>query len=361
MNATLLLILLLCGFRAEPLDTASVDDTAEASGGDKAEQKAAEGAGPGSKSDDAAGGTADKVTTDRTAKKTAEKVPAKAASPGPANPLRKARAEAGPIPLHAALAGRVAIEQQAGGSHMRLETNHGPVHLFRPPGFDRKTAGVVVYVHGYYTHVDEAWYEHKLAEQFVASRRNALFIAPEAPAAPEEKPSWTSLRRLLTVVFRMARVKEPAGPLVVMGHSGAYRTLVPWLDEPALHHLILIDALYGNEPDFLDWLARERINRMTLVVKGTAKWADPFVRSLPYAVTLPRIPRAITDLSHAARAAKLLCLRSQYGHFELITEGRVMPVLLGRCGLKTCRRPALKDESAPATLRHGRRTAESAR
>jgi hypothetical protein len=345
VNATLLLILFLCGFRAEPRDIASADDTVEATDGENAAQKAAEGAGPGTKSDDAAG------------RGTAEKVTGKAASPASANPPRKARAEARPIPLHAPLAGRVAIEQQAGGSHMRLETNHGPVHLFRPPGFDRKTAGVVVYVHGYYTHIDEAWYEHKLAEQFVASRRNALFIAPEAPAAPEEKPSWTSLRRLLTVVFRMARVKEPAGPLVVAGHSGAYRTLVPWLDEPALHHLILIDALYGNEPDFLDWLARERINRMTLVVKGTAKWADPFVKSLPYAVTLPRIPRAITDLSHAARAAKLLCLRSQYGHFELITEGRVMPVLLGRCGLKTCRRPALKDESTPATLRHGRRTA----
>ena len=101
------------------------------------------------------------------------------------------------IPLRPTLSGRVSMEQEAGGSHMRLETNHGPVHLFRPPGFDRKTAGVVVYVHGYYTHIDEAWYEHKLAEQFVASRRNALFIAPEAPAAPEESPSWTTLRRLL--------------------------------------------------------------------------------------------------------------------------------------------------------------------
>jgi hypothetical protein len=128
---------------------------------------------------------------------------------------------------------------------------------------------------------------------------------------------------------------------VVVGHSGAYRTLVPWLDEPSLHQLILIDALYGNEPDFLDWLGREHGNRMTLVVKGTAKWADPFVKGLPYAVTLPRIPGAIGDLSRAERGAKLLCLRSQYGHFELITEGRVMPVLLERTGLKTCRRSSL--------------------
>jgi hypothetical protein len=232
------------------------------------------------------------------------------------------------------LSGPVASEPEAGGTHTRLQTNHGPVHLFRPPGFDRKTAGVVVYVHGYYTHIDEAWQEHKLAQQFTASRRNALFIAPEAPATPDEEQSWSSLHRLLTIVLRAAKMGAPPGPLVVVGHSAAYRTLVLWLDEPALHQLILVDALYGNEPDFLDWLARERTNRMTLVVKGTAKWADPFVKKLPYAVTVPQIPTSIYELSREQRAAKLLCLRSQYGHFELITEGRTLPVLLGRGGLR---------------------------
>ena len=349
MKATLLLILLLAGSKLEPADTDVADDPGTA---DRTEPETTDVVERGKKEDDS-----DEPGDD----KAAGKVMPRAKVSAPAGPLRKAKIEARAIPLHARLTGRVAVEQEAGGSHMRLETNHGPVHLFRPSGFDRKTAGVVVYVHGYYTHIDEAWYEHKLAEQFAASRRNALFIAPEAPAAPEEKPSWTSLRRLLTLVFRMSRVREPAGPLVVVGHSGAYRTLVPWLDEPALHQLILIDALYGNEPDFLDWLARERINRMTLVVKGTGKWADPFVKSLPYAITLPRIPAAITDLSRPARAAKLLCLRSQYGHFELITEGRVMPVLLGRCGLKTCRHTAQKDESAAATLHHGRLKAGSKR
>jgi hypothetical protein len=232
----------------------------------------------------------------------------------------------------------VTTEPEAGGVHLRLATNHGPVHLFRPGGFNRRTAGVVVYVHGYYTHIDEAWNEHKLAKQFAASRRNALFIAPEAPAAPEEELSWPSLRRLLTIVFHTTHFAAPPGPLIVVGHSGAYRTLVAWLDEPALHHLILVDALYGNEPDFLDWLARERGNRMTMVVKGTGKWADPFVKSLPYAITLPRIPAFAAELSGEARKTKLLCLRSQYGHFELITEGRVLPVLLGRTGLRTLRR-----------------------
>jgi len=227
-----------------------------------------------------------------------------------------------------------ASDLEAGGTHLRLVTANGPVHLFKPPGFDRRTAGVVVYVHGYYTRVDEAWREHKLAEQFVASRRNALFVAPEAPTEQAEEPSWLSLRKLLATTFKAARMTAPPGPLVVVGHSGAYRTLARWLDEPGLHQLILVDALYGNERDFADWLARDRSNRMTLIVKGTAKWADPFVKKLPYAVTVPQIPSSIYELSREERNAKLLCVRSQYGHFELITEGRTLPVMLVRTGLR---------------------------
>jgi hypothetical protein len=224
-----------------------------------------------------------------------------------------------------------------GGSHVRLATPHGPVHLYRPAGYNRRTAGIVVYVHGYYVHVDDAWRDHKLEAQFAASRRNALFIAPEAPATVEEPLPWPSLRRLITFALRRAGLREPTGPLVVAGHSGAYRSIVPWLDEAWLHQLILIDALYGNEPDFRHWLEKNRANQMTLIVKGTAKWADPFVRALPYSVTLPEIPSRIEDLSAAERAAKVLCLRSQYGHFELITDGQVLPVMMARTSLPPLR------------------------
>ena len=237
----------------------------------------------------------------------------------------------------------ITTEPEAGGTHVRVETSQGPVHLFRPAGYDRRTAGLVVYVHGYYVHVDEAWKEHHLAAQFAASRRNAIFIVPDAPAAPEEQPAWLSLRKLIATALRALHINAPPGPLVVAGHSGAYRSIVPWLEEPTLHSLILIDALYGNEAEFRDWLARERRNRMTLIVKGTTKWADPFVRDLAYAVTIPQIPGTIAQLTRRERAAKLLSVRSQYGHFELITEGRVLPVLLARTPLRGTHAPVLRN------------------
>src|SRR6185295_2983526 len=153
------------------------------------------------------------------------------------------------------------------------------------------------------------------------------------PSAASDEPSWDDLGALVAVGLRAARLRPPGGPLVVAGHSGAYHTIVPWLAEPALRELVLLDALYGNEDDFRAWLDGGDDRRMTLVVKGTARWADPFVAGFPGAVTVRAIPGAIRELARAARAAKLLCLRSQYGHFELITEGRVLPLLLRRTAL----------------------------
>jgi len=226
--------------------------------------------------------------------------------------------------------GEAQTEPEAGGLHTRIQTAHGPVHLFRPAGYDRRSAGLVIYVHGLYTGVDQAWREHRLAAQFAASGGNALFIAPEAPAAADEEPLWSDLESLIATALRRARLHRPGGTLVVAGHSGAYRTLLLWLDDPALRHLILIDALYGNEAEFRAWLDADRSHKMTLIVKGTARRADPFVRSFRRAITLPRIPESFEALTRGQRTAKLLCLRSQYGHMELITEGRTLPVVLRR-------------------------------
>jgi len=224
-------------------------------------------------------------------------------------------------------------DEQDGGTHRRVSTPHGPVHLFRPRGYDARTAGIVIYVHGYYVDVDEAWRAHRLPAQFLASGRNALFVAPEAPSNGDEKPNWSKLQQLLNVSLRRARWQRPRGAVVVAGHSGAFRTIVPWLKEPFWHHLILIDGLYGREEAFGAWLRRGSSNRMTLVVRGTAKWADPFVRSRRYAVTVARIPDALGELSRRERTARLLALRSQFGHFELITDGKVLPLLLRRTPL----------------------------
>ncbi len=224
----------------------------------------------------------------------------------------------------------------AGGWHWRLATPNGPVHVWRPAGYDARTAGAVVYVHGLYTHVDEAMREHKLAEQFAASRRNALFIVPEAPASGDEAPFWKSLKALFETTRDKLHLPLPRGSLAVVGHSGAYRTIVNWLDYPAINDLVLVDALYGNEDDYAKWL-QTHAGRMTLVARGTTKWTEPFVRRFPRRAVRNDIPASVEGFSKRERAARLLYLRSQYGHMELITEGKVLPVLLRRTALRPLR------------------------
>ena len=206
--------------------------------------------------------------------------------------------------------------------------------MWRPRGYAEKTAGVVVYVHGLYITVDGAWKDHRLAEQFAASGLNALFIAPEAPAGGGDPVLWPGLGTLILEVEKHLEVRVPRGPLVVMGHSGAYRTLVTWLDYKPLDRVILLDALYDNEPEFQAWL-QARGRQLTLVEgKSTRERSQRFVKGLRrLATAMPSIPDEAARFTRRQRRARLLHVKSQYGHFELVTEGKAIPVLLGATGL----------------------------
>ena len=166
----------------------------------------------------------------------------------------------------------------------------------------------MVYVHGLFTRVDQAWHDHHLATQFAASGANALFIVPEAPEAADEPPAWTDLESLISTALSRAHLRRPPGPLVAVGHSGAYRTLAEWLGDPELHTLILIDALYGKEDEFRAWLDADPDSQDDAGREGTARRAYLFVREYRRAITLPRIPRFVRRaLARAAhRQAALL-------------------------------------------------------
>src|SRR5262249_29686553 len=121
-----------------------------------------------------------------------------------------------------------------GGTHWRFATPHGPVHVWIPHGYDAKRAETIVYVHGYYVHVDEAWRNYKLETQFAASAINAMFVACEAPAQLSEPVAWDSLGPLLEAVEHGIGQRWPKRRIVVIGHSAAFRTLLGWLDEPEI-------------------------------------------------------------------------------------------------------------------------------
>ncbi len=224
---------------------------------------------------------------------------------------------------------------ESGGTHLRLDTGRGPVHVWIPAGFDPRTAGVVVYVHGYFTAIDQAWQEHRLAEQFRDSGLNALFIAPVAPASIPDPVAWPNLGALVEAVrARLAPTLVdgfPRGPWVVAGHSGAFRTIAGWLGDPRVRRLVLLDALYRNESEFAQWLrggTRTASRQMVLVALETLAKAERFVRGFHHAVRRETIPETPAELSATERKARLLYFKSQYDHMELVTGGHVLPTLL---------------------------------
>jgi hypothetical protein len=207
----------------------------------------------------------------------------------------------------------------------RITAGGAVLRAFRPAGYRARDAALVIYVHGFYTDADKAWVTHRLPEQFEASGRNALFVAAAGRTAAGEPLPWPALPALLAAVTETAEM--PAGPLVAVGHSGAYKEIGGWLAHPRLRTVLLLDGLYGLETELRHWLARPR-HRMALVSKDTAAAAERFCRRLSYAVTRPRCPDEVTQLSPRERGAKLLSMGTDSDHFGIVTDGRILPLLL---------------------------------
>jgi len=224
----------------------------------------------------------------------------------------------------------------AGGTHWRIKTAEGAVHVWIPAGYDRATAGTVIYVHGYYVNVDQAWSEYNLARQFRASHQNALFIVPEAPAGNDDPVNWPALKDLRRAVAR-ANITLPDGPVIVMGHSGAFRTIMQWVDHRLIEQIILLDAMYAGESAFDEYIGSgKRADEHKLIVVGasTAQESAGFAKKYKFAVARERMPSSVSGFTRHERNARLLYVRSQYEHMAIVTSGKVIPTLLHLTPLK---------------------------
>ena len=225
----------------------------------------------------------------------------------------------------------------AGGDHWRVTTTRGVVHVWRPPGYRRKGAGIVLYVHGYHTNADQSWSGHRLADQFRESRQNALFLAVDGPTGREDKVRFPDLGRMLRVVSQATKIALPRGHVVAIGHSGAFRTLVEWMGYRWLDHLILLDALYANENLFEAWMTtveKWSWHRMVLVGNDTRAKCEAFLKTLKAGVKRKKIPTDYSELTRRERGARLLYLDSQYEHTQIVSSGKVIPLLLRLSRLK---------------------------
>ncbi len=211
------------------------------------------------------------------------------------------------------------------GTHWRIATDRGPIHVWIPAHYDRATARTVVFVHGYNTSVDEAWSDYHLQEQFAHSELNAMFIACSAPRSLERPVTWASLPALLRAVAAGTGEALPAGELVAVGHSAAYRTLVLWLGNRGLRTLVLLDAAYGEEDRFLAWARDDKRHRLINVASDTIEESNWLHAFLPGTKRIYGLPARWSD---DARAARVLYVRTGIGHMPMITGGVALPLAL---------------------------------
>lgn len=221
-------------------------------------------------------------------------------------------------------------KEVAGGTHWRFVTDSGPIHVWVPDYYDRATAGLVVYVHGYWVDVDEAWKSHRLPQQFAKSRQNAMFVAIEAPRDNDDSVKWTALGDVKKAVAR-ANFVLPDGPAIVVAHSGGFRTIKHWVDNRLLAQVILLDASYGGTEAFKEFIGtgdRAKYHKMVIIASDTAGKARAFAKAFRFAVTRDGFPKKWTDFSSREVKAKLLYIRAHEGHSQIVSGGHVLPLAL---------------------------------
>ncbi len=220
------------------------------------------------------------------------------------------------------------IAAVAAGRHVRIDGPRGPIHVWIPPGYHADTGATIIYLHGYYDAADTAWTGHLLPEQFAMSAVNALFIVPEVPVAAKTPINYPDLGEVLRMVEDKTGVQRGAALTAIVGHSGAFRTIDRWLDEPLVDQLVMIDAMYADQDAIETWYRASPRHRIIFVGEDTLLWTEEFARDVPDTLILDRIPTSYDQWPPEARTARSIYIRSQYMHMPLIVEGNTIPQLL---------------------------------
>jgi hypothetical protein len=235
---------------------------------------------------------------------------------------------AGDAPLAQPIDAHVLTEAARAGRHVRIDGPRGPIHVWIPTGYRPETGATILYVHGHYDDADTAYVGHRLPEQFAMSALNAMFIVPEAPSMTKVPVNYPSLSEVIQLAEDQTGVRRGMALTAAVGHSGAYRTINAWLDEPLLDQVALIDGMYANEEIMAAWLRASPRHRLITVGEDTLQWNEQLLRELPDTFVIDRVPPTFDTWPAEAKAASVVYVRAQYYHMPLVTDGIVLPGVL---------------------------------
>ena len=214
------------------------------------------------------------------------------------------------------------------GRHARIDGPHGAIHVWLPPSYHADTGATIVYLHGYYDDADTSYIGHRLAEQFAASAVNAMFVVPEAPYQRNTPINYPNLGEVLRLAEQATGVPRGMALTAIVGHSGAYRTIYSWLDEPLVDQIVLIDGMYGNEDTLEAWLKASQRHRLITIGEDTLAGNEQLLRDMPDMFVMDRVPPTYDTWPAEAKTARTVYVRAQYYHMPLILDGIVLPSVL---------------------------------
>jgi len=214
------------------------------------------------------------------------------------------------------------------GRHVRIEGPRGPIHVWVPAGYRAETGATILYVHGYYDNADTAFVGHRLPEQFAMAAANAMFIVPEAPVKQLVPINYPNLSEVIRLAEEATGLHRGMALTAVIGHSGAFRTINAWLDEPLLEQVVMIDAMYANEEVMENWLRSSPHHRLITVGEDTLQWNEQFLRDMPETFVVDRVPPAFDLWPPQAKTSRIVYVRAQFFHMPLVTDGIVLPAMI---------------------------------
>ncbi len=215
------------------------------------------------------------------------------------------------------------------------------VFIYVPAHFSPKgKIDLVFWFHGWGNNIDTALKQYQVLEQFYASGRNAVFVFPEGPKnAPDsyggklEQPAvFQALVKEVAEKLQAARLIRPSKKfrqddyrISLAGHSGAYRVISRIINQTPVKEVILFDALYGGNEQYLQWLTVPEHRFINIYTKegGTFDNSHFIMKQLTDSLPVPFLAiteEALTD--ELLRSNAKLFIYSSKKHNEVITHNR---------------------------------------
>ncbi len=228
------------------------------------------------------------------------------------------------------------------------------VFIFVPDYFDKtKYFEFVFWFHGWNNNIDSALSQFQLLEQFYAAHQNAIFVFPEGPKnAPDsyggklEKGNgfFKLYTDIVNALFIKLGIEKVFAPIVLAGHSGAYRVMGK-ISETLPHRwfpkIFLFDALYGEIESYLTY-AKSQFKLINIYTDdgGTKQNSLDFLKTLD-SLHIPYLHKEEDEVTtKELKSNNIIFLHSKKGHNEVITSNRNFERFLSTPGRQEPTTPA---------------------